>query len=442
MKRKVIKAAWLIIWGWIISYFLMHMTYALRTDTEEKRNLMGFYYEEEDSLDAVFIGSSGLRSCINPNLIYEEYGITSYVIATAAQRPSSLYYLLKEARKTQPEAVFVIDVSTAQYDNEVWEKQNEGSVRRVTDGLKYSWNRIACNYEQTKGREDLLTYYFDIIKYHSEWRNFCKNISHWNYEVENPRKGFNPLVSVTSIDTFMWQEEEEIPLCAESERTLKKLLEYCKKEKINVEFTLAPSALFTYGQAEYIRKLIESYGYKLFIFNEHSQEMKMDYTMDFYDAGHTNIRGAQKASSYFGKYMLDNYFLADRENEDCVSWKASSDYMRKKLELGEFVMRVGGLEVFYQIRDNNEIILFSQTDVAKGAEFAWYIYEINSPNEDRTHIYTQWYTSNAELAYVYELGKCYQIIRYVRSVEDESIVNEKIVADLCFNGEEWVVERY
>lgn len=440
MKRGLIKAAWLIVWGGVVSYLLMHVTYVLRTDTEEKRNLMGFYYEEEESLDAVFIGSSGLRSCINPLAIYEEYGITSYVIATAAQRPSSLYYLLKEARKTQPEAVFFIDVSTAQYDNKVWEEQNEGSVRRVTDGLKYSLNRIACNYEQTKGREDLLPYYFDIIKYHSEWRNFCKNLSHWNFELENPNKGLNLLFSATPQDAFIWQEETAIPLCKESEQTLRKLLKYCKENKIDAEFTLPVSAYFTYGQAEYIRELVESYGYELFVFNDYLQEMQIDSMTDFYDVGHLNIRGVQKASSYFGKYIFDKYFLSDRNKEpNYASWDASLECMKKKLELGEFVMRVGELEVVNQVKDNNEIILSSQTSAAKGAEFAWYVCERNNPNEEWIHIYTQWYTPSAELVYAYDPGKCYQITRYVRAVEDENIVNEKIVANLHFDGEEWSI---
>ena len=69
----------------VVLYFTVHITYVLREPTLEKINLMGFYAEEANSLDAVFIGSSTLRSSINPVELYKDFGITSYVIATSSQ---------------------------------------------------------------------------------------------------------------------------------------------------------------------------------------------------------------------------------------------------------------------------------------------------------------------------------------------------------------------
>ncbi len=165
MKKIVLELAKIVLFFIILWWVIVHITYILRNDTDEKENLMGFYAEEKNSLDAVFIGSSTMWASLNPLVMYNERGFTSYNIATSAQRPSSLKYLIKEAQKYQSDALYVIDVSNFVYDQSVWEEQNEGSLRRVTDGLKYSWNRFLCNYEQIKGKSNKISYYFDIIKY-------------------------------------------------------------------------------------------------------------------------------------------------------------------------------------------------------------------------------------------------------------------------------------
>ena len=40
--------------------------------------IRGFYELEPNSLDVVFIGSSNVHCNINPNVIWNQYGITSY----------------------------------------------------------------------------------------------------------------------------------------------------------------------------------------------------------------------------------------------------------------------------------------------------------------------------------------------------------------------------
>ena len=442
MKSKVAKAVWLVIWGGLI-YLLIHITYVLRTDTDEKRNLMGFYYEQADTLDAVFIGSSSLWSSISPLSIYDEYGITSYIIATSAQRPSSLYYLLKEAQKTQPNAVYFIDISTAQYENEVWAEQNEGSVRRVTDGLKYSMNRLACNYEQTKGRKNKISYYVDIIKYHSEWRNFWKNRSHWNFEVENPNKGFNMLTSLTPLEAFTWREEKNIPICPEAEQTLRKLLEYCRKKELNVEFTMAVSTGASYGKAVYMRELVESYGFNLFIFNEHLQDMQIDYSKDFADAFHLNVSGAKKASSYFGKYIVDKYSFPDiRENVNYAAWDMNAVALREKMDSSivtiESGLWIGQLTVDYQI-DGNKITFINTSKAGGQVETAWYANERVEGTDEYKQVYTQWWSPTTnEFVYEYDTNKEYQIVLFVRLIENPDVRKYDYVVQFHFDGTEWI----
>lgn len=231
LKRLIRFTIEILICAFLLGYLLIHITYVLRNDTDEKENLMGFYAEKEDSLDVVCIGSSTMWCSLNPIVMFEGGGVKSYTIATSAQRPSSLKYLAKEAQKYQPNAVYVIDVSNFMYDYSTWEEQNEGSLRRVTDGLKYSWNRFWCNREQIQGKEDKLSYYLDIVKYHSEYRNFFKNIHHWNFEKESVTKGwlYNDDVESCSYADTKKSVNSMTRIDEDAEKELRVLLDYCEK---------------------------------------------------------------------------------------------------------------------------------------------------------------------------------------------------------------------
>ncbi len=55
MKKIVLELAKIVLFFIILWWVIVHITYILRNDTDEKENLMGFYAEEKNSLDAVFI---------------------------------------------------------------------------------------------------------------------------------------------------------------------------------------------------------------------------------------------------------------------------------------------------------------------------------------------------------------------------------------------------
>ena len=63
--------------------------------------IRGFYQEEKDSLDFVFVGSSQLYAHIAPAVLWRDYGITSYDFAANEQPLWISYFYIKEALKTQ-----------------------------------------------------------------------------------------------------------------------------------------------------------------------------------------------------------------------------------------------------------------------------------------------------------------------------------------------------
>ena len=70
----------------------------------------GFYALDDNTLDVVFIGSSNIHCNINPNIIWHNYGITSYNYSCDQQELGTTVYYLKQVFETQSPKVVVIDV--------------------------------------------------------------------------------------------------------------------------------------------------------------------------------------------------------------------------------------------------------------------------------------------------------------------------------------------
>ena len=73
--------------------------------------IRGFYQQEKNSIDVVFIGASNTYAAWQPPLAYNEFGFTSYTLAFPHLPNSSMVYYLDEARKTQPDALYVISLN-------------------------------------------------------------------------------------------------------------------------------------------------------------------------------------------------------------------------------------------------------------------------------------------------------------------------------------------
>lgn len=423
----------------IVIYFTVHFTYMLREPTIEKKNLTGFYAEPKNTLDVVFIGSSTLRSSINPIVLWREYGITSYDIATSSQRPTALVYFLREAQKYQQDALFVIDVNLVRHDYNVWKEQNEGSVRNITDGMKYSLNRIECINDIVE--ENKSSYYFDILKYHS---NIGKQINFdaWDFEVSNPWKGFIMLTdTVFSPCNYEYSDEKgSIPQYGED--ALRKLLLYSKENNVKAEFVITESHGIDYKTCHCIKEIVEEYGFNCFIFNDHEDELGMDESLDFYDDLHTNILGSEKCSKLYGNYLIGKYGSFDIKSDKVAdAWDESIEEIREEMEEGVKQIqkaRYGKISVNMQFdgcigRFSNNTVSDYELEMAL---------DINECLEDGSEhrIGQIWYTNEDEVTFEFDRNKNYSIIAFVRVVNEQETSTYRKIADISYNEAAGVFE--
>ena len=105
-----------------------------------RMRLDGYYLEEKDSLDVVFIGASDCYASFAPGLAYEKFGITSFAYATASATAGASKTMVKEVMRTQKPQMIVIEINAFLYgfDNE----NKVSSVRNYIDNVPFNENKL------------------------------------------------------------------------------------------------------------------------------------------------------------------------------------------------------------------------------------------------------------------------------------------------------------
>jgi hypothetical protein len=102
-----------------------------------------------------------------------------------------------------------------------------------------------------------------------------------------------------------------------------KTREYCKEHNISFLIISMPDTKdWNYKKYEAAKKWCKENNVDYLDFNEHIDEIGIDFTTDSADGGeHLNISGATKLSKFLGKYLNENYDLTDhRDDKKYYTW--------------------------------------------------------------------------------------------------------------------------
>ncbi len=326
-RREVCKVISFIL---IFVLLLTGVSYIVRTNGDVKDRFAGFYAEEKDSIDVLMCGASTVGTTFSPGYMWGEYGFTSYPISSNAQRPKAIKYLLQEAYKYQSPEVVVVELRMFTYEDEEM-KNDEAHIREVTDNMRYSLHRLKTVNEMTDGVEsfeDKLSYYIDIIKYHSNWGMFFKTeeLQKIVYSKEDLHKGFEHPEQIMyhdeAIDRYI-PTEERLAIPSEQEDILRDLIAYLRENDQEALFVVAPIKYDKdfFAKANYMKDIVEAEG---FTYVNMMEKTDLDFAVDLLDGSHTNILGAQKCSQVLGEILSQEYGLSDkRKEEGYESWDDS-----------------------------------------------------------------------------------------------------------------------
>lgn len=297
----------------------------------------GFYEEEKDSLDLLFIGNSDVYRGVTPMELWDEYGIASYAYTAPGERLWTGYYLLKEALEYQNPKVIIMDVDNVFTVSH----SSSGNYRKVFDNMKNNsikWEALNDPiYEFSLGNK--LSYYFPIFIYHNRYAELTKDdFKYAFYDYHFAYKGLDMIGKQVPYEKgfdYMDEKAETKEIPDKTKVYLDKMVKLCKDNNIELVLMELPSAS-SWNMAKHnaISEYANNNDLPFIDFNLNQDETSFDWMTDTSDGGdHLNIYGAQKITKYLGNYLDKNYDLPDRRNDDKYKiWHEDSKKYHEDLE--------------------------------------------------------------------------------------------------------------
>ena len=315
MLDKKKKSIILIVLFFVITYCILYaIGIALTPENKEliqtyrTVELKSVFAEDDNTLDALVVGHSGVLYGSSPMEMYDAYGITSYNLAKTTQAPFEAYHTILEVLKHQSPKVIVLNIDEFTYDK-------FDNLAKIT-GL------------------DFLNKAFPIFNVHTRWkyiaedqvipRSITKN--YCCYATIKPYKGHKKMEPTDKVHEIIkpWR------------KYLDKICDLCEEKGIGIIFVEYPTKTFwNYKRHNGFQIFADNRGIKFIDFNLLEEEIGLDWSHDTCDKGdHMNAYGAKKCSLYVAKYITETYGLINHRGEEKYA-KWEEDLQKYRETYGE-----------------------------------------------------------------------------------------------------------
>lgn len=332
-KSRAVTAVRMILFAGltVLLLFYLYYTFTLPTGrrgdcTRERFN--SFYAQEDNTMDCIFIGSSGTDRYWVPAVAWNDCGITSFALTSGDNHVIYTKYLMQEALNHHDVKVFAVDLRTFCRDLSEFQPKY---IRRLTDSMHFSVNKLRLTHTVLDAADaagadgidpDDLSYYYAPIKYHSSWSDQTLSDLMTVFP-ESDTMGYLPY-------PYIYNElERDIPepvftddvigLSEGNIAIIDDLLDYCDQHDFEVVFFSTPMSgkHDVLAQINFAEQYLKERGYDVYDFNseEMYEEIGWDYLDDLYNKNHSNFRGALKFMHYMEDVFVNKYGLPDHRSD-------------------------------------------------------------------------------------------------------------------------------
>ena len=305
------------------------------TGADREGSMIGEYYSQEKDHDVIFIGDCEVYTNFSPAVLWEEYGINSYIRGSAEQLIWQSYYLTEETFTYEKPKVLVFNVLSMMFN----EPQRESYNRMTLDGMRWSASKIKCIEVSMTEEENFIEYVFPILRFHDRWSELTKEdfTKAWK---KDPVTFNGYYMRVDTLPAENIPEARKLGDYRFGENAyyyLDKLTELCQEAGVELVLIKAPS-LYPPWYDEWdqqIEEYAEIHGLKYYNLLDAAEEIGLDYSTDTYDAGlHLNLSGAEKLSRYFGAILAEDCGLPNRkqDRELALKWEEKLQAYREEIK--------------------------------------------------------------------------------------------------------------
>lgn len=365
-----------------------------------------------DSVDVFWLGTSHMHYNVIPQLLYDEYGITSTMVSGNSIDLTASYWQLRQALLTQSPQVIVLDVYPAAAPYCYFYVQNvlamrsrenmpEGSNPHITSSALARWLPVGSPFKAAAIKDAYdVSYaegenYFGITRFHSRYSELgrqhfralegSERLSHsfgylyGDYTLDQSKVSIRPYSPEAAMEaneegtywTFTDEQLAEVQLMQQVTDELQRIIDFTKRKGIQLVLCAAPYQTNAAEELlfEQVGKLAEANGIAFVGLND----TPANDPAYFRDLGHLNDEGARIFTSFWGDWLTGHYDLADRrESTDAryAAWReraGSHDLQTAGMQLSSFDGGLTGYLEELSSFDHDHMLLFTATgDVFDG----------------------------------------------------------------------------
>lgn len=293
----------------------------------------------ENTLDAVWIGTSGVDRYWIAAKAFEEYGMTVYPHSSDAMPAWLILNRIKEVYRSQNPELIILDIRPFTQSNT---NQNvmQARARRILDTQPLFSREYLENAFTTMNvlhQEDPSQGWFKIslllsfVKYHNMWEEKDYSISNHLGEKEHRYGGYYidyDIVREREQELIPYSTKKSIPLDEITENSLREIVAYAQENNIELLFVDTPQykTVKQNRRSNRVYEILDELGQKYinYCLVDKNNDNKFLYCpeisneTDFYSQGHVNYYGAVKFTDIFAKYLDENYDFPDHRGEEKV----------------------------------------------------------------------------------------------------------------------------
>lgn len=274
------------------------------------------YAQPKDTIDVVCMGSSHVLCGVNPQVLWDEYGIASYDYAAAEQPLWLTYYYMKEICRYQKPKVIVLDMfSPARFKDDYqyrWLSDN-------LNGVRFSPNKLRMALAGCE-KNKIFDYFPSFYNYHGRYDEIGMDDINEMLRTDYTRsayKGYNLTYKVEERTVPDFETSEQGGLTDKSEEYLDKIIEYAEEQNIELCWIVIPYSITedderTYNQLD---KIAKENNIPFSNYNINYEQIGLDYKSDFSDYSHLNYYGGCKFTRFLAQELKERYDIPDRRGD-------------------------------------------------------------------------------------------------------------------------------